>query len=269
MISSSRNIGLYYIIMELPVYPKDLTDILKCLDTSGPLNWNISKSAVEIRLELVWSKFPQKNQRSTTDPPVDGATTRRKQGKKKSPSCLRRDRRRLNAFKHRKKVERQQRGTTQGNIEPKKTPGELYPPIPFPWPHDHDEPIDLSVLPQVVNIITDPPPHPIPKTVTAVPVDAEVPGDYVTFTVYPNSTVWDMQNIIFNKLVKIMPIPTEHPSDIVLLQYTDDDTPLPTNLRTHEFFDPELKEEHIFFDFMYPDSDCSSCDWISDDDDED
>jgi hypothetical protein len=66
-----------------------------------------------------------------------------------------------------------------------------------------------------------------------------------------------MQNIIFSELLKVTTIPAQHPSDILLLQFSDDDQPLPDDLQTHEFFDPQLKEEHIFFDFMDPE--CSSC----------
>ena len=125
--------------MELPVFPDELKCVLTCLDTTGKeLSWNIQRSSKKVVLNLVWkvtSKCPpsevkpqifapsKKSLKPAGKPVVlsekppsaacAGQPSQPGAKKKKSPSRLARDRKRLLLFKERKKEQRSQLHTQE------------------------------------------------------------------------------------------------------------------------------------------------------------
>ena len=125
--------------MEGPGLPDSVASVLQCLDINGKqLTWNISNTDSKTTLTMVWTSPPlsnlaptdvrqkRKQQEGRSDTHVDQVPTAalqkvkfiKKKGKtrkKKSPSRLARDWKRLREFRNRKK-----QGTTKTETEPQK-----------------------------------------------------------------------------------------------------------------------------------------------------
>lgn len=117
--------------MELPHFPDKLTEIMKCLDTSNKhFIWNIHNTDEKITVTLVWeaemskSNFAPKLSKQRKQQVGNTATGSTKplsrSKKKKSPSRLARDRKRLLDFKIRKK--KLQQADSQSHSHPSYRP---------------------------------------------------------------------------------------------------------------------------------------------------